>query len=153
VSVGTLAAGVAHEINNPLAVAMSNLELLLEALAPKPGAGGPSEMASFAESLRDMDEALKRIRDVVRDVKLFSTPQQSKTSAVDVRSVIDSSVRMAWNEIRHRVHVVKEFGAVPLVTANESRLGQVMLNLIVNAAQAVPEGRADNYTLRDLLDV
>ena len=148
VSVGTLAAGLAHEINNPLAVALANLECLLEAVAPEPGAVGPTEVAAFAEPLRDIDEALKRIRDIVRDVKLFSRPQESETSAVDVRSVIDSSVRMAWSEIRHRVHVVREFDAVPLVTANESRLGQVMLNLIVNAAQAVPEGKADDNMLR-----
>jgi signal transduction histidine kinase len=146
VSVGTLAAGVAHEINNPLAVAMANLECLLEALAP--GAAGPTEVAAFAESLRDIDEAHKRIRDIVRDVKLFSRPQESKTSDVDVRSVIESSLRMAWNAVRHRVRVVKEFDAVPLVTANESRLGQVILNLIVNAAQAAPQGEADHNTLR-----
>src|ERR1019366_8307864 len=99
VSIGTLAAGVAHEINNPLAVAMGNLECLLEALAP--GAVGPTQVAAFAEPLRDIDEALKRIRDIVRDVKLFSRPQESKTTAVDVRSVIGSSLRMAWNAIRH----------------------------------------------------
>jgi signal transduction histidine kinase len=146
VSVGTLAAGVAHEINNPLAVAMANLECVLEGLAPD--AVGSREVTAYAEPLRDIEEALKRIRDIVRDVKLFSRPQESKASAVDVRSVIDSSVRMAWNEIRHRVRVIKEFGPVPLVTANESRLGQVVLNLIVNAAHAVPEGRADDNTLR-----
>jgi signal transduction histidine kinase len=147
VSVGTLAAGVAHEINNPLAIAMSNLECVLEGLAPGPDPLGPRVLA-YAEPLRDIDEALKRIRDIVRDVKLFSRPQASETTAVDVRSVIDSSVRMAFKEIRHRVRVVKEFGAVPLVTANESRLGQVVLNLIVNAAHAVPEGRADDNPLR-----
>jgi signal transduction histidine kinase len=146
VSVGTLAAGVAHEINNPLAVAMANLECVLEGLAPDPGV--PTDVAAYAEPLRDIEEALKRIRDIVRDVKLFSRPQESKASAVDVRSVIDSSVRMAHNEIRHRVRVIKEFGAVPLVTANESRLGQVILNLIVNAAHAVPEGRTDVSPLR-----
>lgn len=148
VSVGTLAAGVAHEINNPLAVAMANLECVLEGLAPAPDAVCPREVAAYAEPLRDIEEALKRIRDIVRDVKLFSRPQESKTSDVDVRSVIDSSVRMAWNEIRHRVQVIKEFGPVPLVTANESRLGQVVLNLIVNAAHAVPEGTERDNQLR-----
>jgi signal transduction histidine kinase len=148
VSVGTLAAGVAHEINNPLAVAMANLECVLADLAPAPETAGPRDLAAYAEPLRDIDEALKRIRDIVRDVKLFSRPQESKASAVDVRSVIDSSVRMALKEIRRGARVIKEFGAVPLVTANESRLGQVILNLIVNAAHAVPEGRAGDNTLR-----
>jgi len=98
VSVGTLAAGVAHEINNPLAVAMANMESLLEVVAPKPGpVGPPAEVAAFAEPLRDIDEALKRIRDIVRDVKLFSRPQESETSAVDGRS---STAPCEWRGTR-----------------------------------------------------
>ena len=88
------------------------------------------------------------MRDIVRDVKLFSRPQDEKTGAVDVRRVIDSSSRMAWNEIRHRARLVKDYQPIPLVNANESRLGQVLLNLIVNAAQAMPEGHADRNELR-----
>jgi signal transduction histidine kinase len=152
VSVGTLAAGVAHEINNPLAVAMANLEFVLDSLARNrlaaTGADRSSDESSFEEPLRDVDEALKRIRDIVRDVKLFSRPQEDATGTVDVRSVIDSSVRMAWNEIRHRARLVKEYGVTPLVSANDSRLGQVVLNLIINAAQAMPEGSVDSNMLR-----
>jgi CheY-like chemotaxis protein len=61
---------------------------------------------------------------------------------------MESSLRMAWNEIRHRAHVVKHYGAVPGVEANQARLGQVFLNLIINAAQALPEGRAEHNEIR-----
>lgn len=161
-SAGTLAAGVAHEINNPLAIAMTNLEFVTETLgrvtgeARDPGQaqlsvsewGGWTRIAALDEPLRDAREALGRLRDIVRDVKLFSRPQDNKTDAVDVHRVIDSSSRMAWNEIRHRARLVKDYQPVPLVNANESRLGQVLLNLIVNGAQAIPEGQADHNELR-----
>jgi signal transduction histidine kinase len=157
-SAGMLAAGVAHEINNPLAIAMTNLEFVTETLAriasevregrvslPQ---WGWSRLSALDEPLRDSREALVRMRDIVRDVKLFSRPQDEKTGAVEVRRVIDSSSRMAWNEIRHRARLVKDYQPIPLVNANESRLGQVLLNLIVNAAQAMPEGHADRNELR-----
>ena len=160
-SAGTLAAGVAHEINNPLGVAMANLEFVVDSLTRMPSnllddkSGGPmaaavdwSHLRALEEPLRDMGEALTRIRDIVRDVKVFSRPQDDKTGRVNVHLVIDSSMRMAWNEIRHRARVVKEYGVVPLVCANESRLGQVVLNLVVNAAQAMPEGKVDRNLLR-----
>jgi len=76
-------------------------------------------------------------------LKVFSRSDEDKTGAVDVRRVIESSLRMAWNEIRHRARLVKEYGDVPPVEGNEGRLGQVFLNLVMNAAQAIPEGRAD----------
>jgi CheY-like chemotaxis protein len=84
----------------------------------------------------------------VRDVKLFSRPHKEERGAVDVRVVIESSIRMACNEIRHRAQLVKEYGEVPMVDSNEARLGQVVLNLLVNAAQAMPEGRASRNEIR-----
>jgi CheY-like chemotaxis protein/anti-sigma regulatory factor (Ser/Thr protein kinase) len=66
---------------------------------------------------------------------------------VDVHKVIESSIRMARNELRHRAKVVRRFGSVPLVDANEARLGQVFLNLLVNAAQAIPEGQTDHNSI------
>jgi two-component system, NtrC family, sensor kinase len=98
--------------------------------------------------LRDASEGLRRIRDIVVDVKLFSRPHDDNTGAMDIRKVCESSARMAWNEIRHRAKLVKEYGEVPPVHANESRGGQVVLNLIVNAAQAIPEGHADANEIR-----
>jgi|CZKU01.1.fsa_nt_gi signal transduction histidine kinase len=158
-SAGTLAAGVAHEINNPLAVAMANMEFISETLsrlmstqvskaAPTSDWSGWSSLAGLEEPMRDTREALVRMRDIVRDVKLFSSPHEAHTDGVDLLRIIDSSIRMAWNEIRHRARIVKDYQSLPLVRANESRLGQVILNLIVNAAQAMPEGQADRNELR-----
>jgi PAS domain S-box-containing protein len=158
-SVGTLAAGVAHEINNPLAVVLANLELaswdtaaLGEELAAE-RAPAPSTLEarvkSVAESAREARESAERVRDIVRDLKLFSRAgDEEHRGPVDVTRVLDSSSRMAWNEIRHRSTLVKAYTDVPLVFGNEARLGQVFLNLIVNAAQAIPEGRATQNEIR-----
>jgi signal transduction histidine kinase len=151
-SAGMLAAGVAHEINNPLAVIMANLDYvtgLLTKLAPDARAAGLEDRVKEVDPpLQDAREAVERIRGIVRDVKLFSRPHDQELGPVDVRSVIESSIRMAWNEIRHRAHIVKDFGGVPMVSSHEARLGQIFLNLLVNAAQAMPEGRASQNEIR-----
>ena len=145
-SVGTLAAGVAHEINNPLAVVLANLSFLSQTLLEIPGVGSlPDVMEPLAESL----EAANRVRLIVRDLKLFSrSPDEETRDPVDVRNAIESSLRMASNDVRHRARVVTDYGDVPKVSANEPRLGQVLLNLIVNAAQAIPEGHIQENEIR-----
>jgi CheY-like chemotaxis protein len=67
---------------------------------------------------------------------------------VELTQVLDSATRMAWNEVRHRAHLVREYGELPRVQGSEARLGQVFLNLVVNAAQAIPEGHADEHEIR-----
>jgi len=158
-SVGMLSASIAHEINNPLAVVTGNLELLAQSLAElatHPAMQGPAagpcaalasevagRVAMTEDILRDALEGSERVREIVRDLRIFSRSESEDTTApVDVHKVLESSIRMASNEIRHRAQLVKKFGKVPMVQANESRLGQVFLNLIVNGAQAIPEGRA-----------
>jgi PAS domain S-box-containing protein len=166
-SVGTLAAGVAHEINNPLAYVIANLEfvnrgvmrLLQEARAAGELLDDPSRLAatllsqiagleSAREALDAAREGTDRVRHIVRDLKTFSRSDDVKRGPVDVRAVIESSLNMAWNEIRHRARLVKNYTEVERVDANASRLGQVFLNLIVNAAQAIPEGAVDKNEIR-----
>jgi PAS domain S-box-containing protein len=144
-SVGVLAAGVAHEINNPLAAVSANLEMALRDAAEIPEDHRPVELV---ESLKDALEAAGRGREIVRVLRLFSRSDDLKVGPVDLRKVLDSTLRMAWNEIRHRARLVVEHGRVPAVNANESRLAQVFLNLIVNAAQAIPEGKRDENEIR-----
>ena len=145
-SVGTLAAGVAHEINNPLAYVMANLDY---ALSETPGgSGGAPPADDLAQVLREAREGAERIRLIVRDLKTFSRPADERMEWLDLHQALDSAATMAWNEIRHRARLVKQYQSVPLVHANEGRLGQVFLNLLVNAAHAIPEGAADQHEIR-----
>ncbi len=133
-SAGLIAAAVAHEINSPLAVVVANLDFLVASLRD---ATPPAEMES---PLVDAREAARRIREIVHDVQLFSRPRED-TAAADLRAVIESALRMAHNDLRHRARVVKSYGETRGVAANPARLGQVILNLLINAGQAIPEGR------------
>jgi signal transduction histidine kinase len=151
VSVGTLAAGVAHEINNPLAALMANVEFAIQELQRVVATAPPDLRASFTEvqeALHDAHESADRVRLIVRDVKVFSRPDEERRGPVRVHRVLESTSRMCWNEIRHRARLVKDFGPVGHVLGNEARLGQVFLNLMVNAAQAIPEGAADSNEIR-----
>jgi CheY-like chemotaxis protein len=141
-SVGTLAAGVAHEINNPLAAVIANLDMAeqdLVALGTR-----TSLPPDLIEEIRDARMSADRVREIVRDLKVFSRAQEDRHGAVDVEKVLDSTLRMAHNEIRHRARVVKQYKRISRVDANEGRLGQVFLNLIVNAVQAIPEGNFED---------
>ena len=145
-SVGTLAAGVAHEINNPLASVIANLDMGIDDVNQL---GQRMQLPpDLVEVLGDARTSADRVREIVYDLKLFSRAQEDTRGAVDVEHVLDSTVRMAWNELRHRAKVIKAYGKVPRVDANESRLGQVFLNLIVNAAQAIPEGSRERNEIR-----
>ena len=156
-SIGTLAAGVAHEINNPLATVVANLDFIAEGLAADGSGRSAAERAQDGARLRDQirgplgdaQEAAQRMRFLVRDLKVFSRASGDEpTGPVDIEALLDSSLRMADNEIRHRAHVVRQFGAVPSVQAREERLGQVFLNLLVNAAQALPDGYSEQNEIR-----
>ncbi|WP_224368641.1 PAS domain S-box protein [Hyalangium versicolor] len=167
-SVGTLAAGIAHEINNPLAFVISNLSFLSEEMRRSQlsleasGAGSTNhptgtprlrtraemDLVEWQEVLGEAYEGAERVRQIVRQLKTFSRPDEERLSPVDVHQVLDSVVMMAANEIRHRAQLHKDFGPVPSVMANESRLSQVFLNLVVNAAQAIPEGQAHHNAIR-----
>jgi CheY-like chemotaxis protein/two-component sensor histidine kinase len=95
------------------------------------------------DELRDAREAADRVRSIVRDLNVLSRGDDEARVAVEVPKVLDSTLRIAWNEVRHRARLVRQYERVPLVHASESRLGQVFLNLLLNAAQAIPEGHAD----------
>lgn len=142
-SVGVLAAGVAHEINNPLAAVVGNLDLALRTLSElEPDLAPSSALRRVLEEVRDAQEAAERIRQVTNDLKLFARSDSEEQVAVDVEAVLESSLRMAQTEIRHRAQLRRDYSPVPRVAGNASRLGQVFLNLVVNAAQSIPEGNA-----------
>jgi PAS domain S-box-containing protein len=148
VSLGTLAAGIGHEINNPLAYVIANLTHLERELLPSL----PLEERQ-REELRSLvaetQHGALRIREITQQLKLFSQVERETTSSrVNVEQVIESSVRMVWNEIRHRARLVRQYGEALVVEAPEGRLGQVFLNLLVNAAHAIPEGSVEQHEIR-----
>jgi len=147
-SIGRLAAGVAHEINSPLAAVIANLALVAEELPELVSSRDPARLREAEEALADAREAAERVRVIVRDLKTFSRADDERMGPVDVQRVVEATLSMVRNEIRHRARVVKDFEPVPSVLANEARLGQIVLNLLLNAAQAIPEGNVEANEIR-----
>ncbi|QRO00638.1 PAS domain S-box protein [Archangium violaceum] len=151
VSLGTLAAGVAHELNNPISYVLSNLRYAVDELAEQLQAGKPLTDEQAREVHQALEEALEggeRMRNIVRDLRSFSRREDERFGPVDIHAVLDSCASLARSEIRHRAQLVKEYAELPPVLGNESRLGQLFLNLLVNAAQAIPEGDAKGNRVR-----
>jgi two-component system NtrC family sensor kinase len=158
-ALGTLAAGVAHEVSNPLGYVSSNLHFIADGLAELRqalDAEGPVDRERLRHSLEECSEALdearqgtSRIRQVVGDLKMFARGEETDSGEglMDVRRALESSINMAMPELRHRARLVRELGDVPPVRGSESRLGQVFLNLLLNAAQAIPQGAQKENTV------
>lgn len=131
-SVGTLAAGVAHEVNNPLAYVIANLAFAEQNL-------GPSTPLDVLEAVREAHEGVERVRQVVSDLKTF-TRHDAQMLPVGLRKLIHGTAKIAAADIRHRARLEIEIATDSLVLANESRLSQVFLNLLLNACHAIPDG-------------
>jgi PAS domain S-box-containing protein len=170
-TMGMLAAGVAHEINNPLSYVLYNLETLVEDLARLAPAmqrccaalrshvGGPGfaavagdggdtlASAKVNDILHRAGEALhgaQRIKEIARGLGTFSRVERTEQSRVELRYPIECAVSMAFNEIKYRAKLVQDFGQIPAVLGSEGKLSQVFLNLLINAAHAIPDGSAES---------
>jgi signal transduction histidine kinase len=156
-SLGTLAAGVAHEINNPLCYVGLNISFVTEQLRLAFGPGNGASLTQLAsdkdlqarmlEALSNAQAGTDRMRIIVRGLQTFSHPDDEPVTRVDVPKLLDSTIAILAHEIQPRAELVKEYDVVPPVEANEARLGQVFLNLLLNAVQALGE-RAERNRVR-----
>ncbi|MCK6569800.1 ATP-binding protein [Myxococcota bacterium] len=136
-SMGTMAAGVAHEINNPMAYVTTNLSFALDELERRTGGQADDEVR---QALHEALEGAERVRHIVQSLKTYSRAEDETIVPVDVERALDAAISMARAEMRTRAELVRTRGGVPLVSGQESRLVQVLVNLLTNAAQAIPAG-------------
>lgn len=141
-SVGALAAGVAHEINNPLSYVLGNLTYLSEECDTAEVGLPDVRRQEIQEALSEALEGAERVKGIVGGLQAFARADRETLKAVDVNGTIETAINMSWIEIRHRARLVKSLGELPPVRANESTLGQVFLNLLLNASHALPVGKA-----------
>jgi len=142
-SIGTLAAGVGHEINNPLTYIVLNLTLIeREVKALELPEANRARVMQMIEQARYGTE---RVSLIVRDLQTLTRVPEERLGRVDSNAVIERCLEIADHQIRHRARVVRCLGDVPPVRGSESRMVQLFLNLLVNAAQAIPVGQADRH--------
>ena len=165
-SIGQLAAGVAHEINNPIGFINSNLSTLGKYLSRLTGflaaqseciaAGAPPEkvesvrrqqanlkidyiVKDLEDLVRESMEGAERVRSIVADLKIFSRMDESEYKQADLNECLRSAINIAWNEIRYKASLKKELGEIPRTRCYPHQMNQVFMNLLVNAAHAIED--------------
>ena len=137
---GAMAAGIAHDINNPLTGVLGYIDLLEQTLDELPE--GETRRASL-ESLAMIREGAGRVRKIASELVRFRRDSSDgEQRSAQIEETLDAVVGLARNEIRHRAVLVKDYGSTPHVALSSVHLGQVLLNLVVNAAQSIEPGRA-----------
>ena len=147
-SVGRLAAGVAHEINNPLAYILSNLRYAHQEVSERPGLLEPEAYQELVAALAEASEGAERVRLIVQDLKTLARPDDVALGPVDIAAVVRGAAKMARHELRDRARLVEACEGAPPVHANAARLGQVFLNLFINAAHAITPGQVEANEVR-----
>jgi two-component system, NtrC family, sensor kinase len=139
-TVGRLAAGVGHEINNPLSYILSNLRFIRKELEQDEEATTP-ERQEVLEAAAAAHEGAERVRLIVQELRMMSRPDDVALGRVELGSVVRGAVKLASRELRDRAQLVEDCEGIPAIWANGPRLSQVVLNLLINAAHAIPPGK------------
>lgn len=172
-SVGALAGGIAHEINNPLTYVLSGIESVIQSLSlhrqaldrlegELAEAVGPERaavilaragldqvaVASAIERAHEAHHGSERVRDIVRGLSSFARPTNNTVSSVDIHTLLDSAIKMASVELRYRARIVREYGELPMLRGQEQQLRQLFLNLLICVARSLPEGDSDAHEIR-----
>jgi PAS domain S-box-containing protein len=147
-AIGTMAAGMQHEINNPLALVVANVQFTLDVLREcADTAPSKEQIAELITALEEAREGGERVRRSVQDLRHFSRGAEAVEAAMDLTTALDEAVRVTAHAVRHHATVRKEYGAAPRVLAEEGQLSRVFMNLLLNAAQATGDGDAAQHTI------
>ena len=147
-SLGTVAAGVAHEVNNPLSFVISNIEFALNELqAQTVDNGSPAWMRELVQALGEAQRGAERVKQIVSELRAFVRPTSAHMDRQNVNRILRSAIDMVAHELRRSAKVRTEYGEVPDVEANETRLSQVFMNLLLNAAHAVASATASGQEI------
>jgi PAS domain S-box-containing protein len=145
-SLGRLSASIGHELNNPLGYVLGNVALVERELAKD---DVPKAVAERLEPhVRMVREGAMRMRDIVHDLKTLARGDDDRAVLIDIAHILDVCINMAEHELGPRARIVKDYRDRPFVRGTEARLGQVFLNLLLNAAQAIPPGNPERNEVR-----
>jgi PAS domain S-box-containing protein len=149
-SLGTMAAGVAHEVNNPLSVVLANVTILCDDiedhradLERRSITYDAQRLQQMLSSLGDVRSAADRIRRIMLDLLAFSRRERPDTGFADVRRCVEWATRTTSHEFKNRARVSSNVGQLPNVAGDDARLVQVLVNLLINAAHAIEPGHTD----------
>ena len=147
-TVGALAAGVAHEINNPMSYVIGNLHYSLSVLA-QPEFPVGVDLRELRSAMEEALDGAERISRIVKNFHTFSKADSNLKTSLSLSSVVESALTAAFIQIRRKAQLVRDLRPTPPVLGNEARLGQVVLNLILNAVQALP----DNQVTANVIEI